>query len=301
MDNELPLVSVVVVTYNSSKTIIETLDSIKKQTYKNIELIVSDDCSKDDTVNICKEWIDKNSSRFTSTITITTPQNTGTAGNLNRGFQKAKGIWIKPIAGDDVLIESCIESNVNYVLDNPQTQILLSKVQLIGDKNKIEKYKNLFNYGALKLKQKELLYLLLTKNFLPASTLFIRKDIFLELGGYDESIPLLEDWPFWIKALYNKKTISFNDEYTVYYRMSESSISLTSNPNPLYLHSIQIFITKFLPEYQRKTNILIWVYSKTIEYRRDKRYVIRILSIIFTRLNPMTYYLNRLNKRTITK
>ena len=58
-----PLVSVVV-TYNSSATVLETLDSIKNQTYKNIELIITDDFSKDDTVALCQSWVDTNKERF---------------------------------------------------------------------------------------------------------------------------------------------------------------------------------------------------------------------------------------------
>ena len=64
--NTNPLVSVVVVTYNDSAFIIETLESIKKQTYSNIELIVSDDGSNDDTVKLVKEWVRFNSYSFVS-------------------------------------------------------------------------------------------------------------------------------------------------------------------------------------------------------------------------------------------
>jgi alpha-1,3-rhamnosyltransferase len=66
-----PLVSIVVITYNSSSYVIETLESIKAQTYQNIELIVSDDCSKDKTVDVCKKWIEKNKQRFVRTELIT--------------------------------------------------------------------------------------------------------------------------------------------------------------------------------------------------------------------------------------
>lgn len=52
-----PLVSIQVVTYNAAKTILETLESIKAQTYPPIELIISDDCSRDNTVEICREWV----------------------------------------------------------------------------------------------------------------------------------------------------------------------------------------------------------------------------------------------------
>lgn len=52
-----PLVSVIVITYNSSKYVLETLNSVAAQTYDNIELIISDDCSKDNTVEICRNWL----------------------------------------------------------------------------------------------------------------------------------------------------------------------------------------------------------------------------------------------------
>lgn len=56
MENK-PLVSIVVITYNSSEYVLETLESAKAQTYTNIELIVSDDCSTDETVSICKNGL----------------------------------------------------------------------------------------------------------------------------------------------------------------------------------------------------------------------------------------------------
>ena len=56
--NNQPLVSVPVITYNSAKFVLETLESIKAQTYQNIELVISDDCSTDNTVQICRDWVD---------------------------------------------------------------------------------------------------------------------------------------------------------------------------------------------------------------------------------------------------
>lgn len=81
------LVSIPVITYNSAKTVIETLDSIKAQTYPNIELIISDDCSTDDTVQLCREWIEKNGERFERTELISVTKNTGVSGNNNRAKQ----------------------------------------------------------------------------------------------------------------------------------------------------------------------------------------------------------------------
>ncbi len=68
-----------VITYNSSKFVNETLESAKNQSYENIELIVSDDCSTDDTVEICKNCIERNMQRFTRTELLTVKKNTGTS------------------------------------------------------------------------------------------------------------------------------------------------------------------------------------------------------------------------------
>ena len=103
-----PLVSIIVITYNSSKYVLETLESAKAQTYQNIELIVSDDCSIDNTVEICREWIENNKERFVRTELITAEKNTGIPANCNRGVKAAQGEWVKLIAGDDILYNNCI-------------------------------------------------------------------------------------------------------------------------------------------------------------------------------------------------
>ena len=89
MDN--PLVSVVVITYNSSKYILECLDSIYNQTYQKIELIISDDCSKDNTVEICRDWLAVNDDRFLGTNLVLSEINTGVSANCNRGVHVSHG------------------------------------------------------------------------------------------------------------------------------------------------------------------------------------------------------------------
>jgi alpha-1,3-rhamnosyltransferase len=225
-DMNKPLVTVCVITYNSSKFILETLDSIKAQTYGNIELIVSDDCSTDNTVSICQEWLSNNKDSFVSAKLITSEKNTGIAPNANRGWYQARGEWVKGLAGDDKLLPNCIMDNVSYVADHPETDILFSKMIAIGDKN-AAKDCYILDVGKYfrKLNPQEFKICLLTSNFLPAASEFIKRSCFLELGGWDESLPFIEDWPFWIKALEYKKVISFFDRETVYYRYSNNSIS----------------------------------------------------------------------------
>ena len=83
--SDAPLVSIVLITYNSSKYILETLESVKNQVWENIELIISDDGSTDDTTTICSNWLEENKERFQNVQLITVAKNTGIPSNCNRG------------------------------------------------------------------------------------------------------------------------------------------------------------------------------------------------------------------------
>lgn len=124
---EQPLVSVNVVSYNASKFIIETLDSISNQTYKNIELIISDDASPDNTVELCQNWLVHYKSRFVRTELITVEKNTGVTANCNRALAASQGEYWKIIGSDDLLTPDCIEKCVAYMQAKPQARFLFGK------------------------------------------------------------------------------------------------------------------------------------------------------------------------------
>lgn len=96
------MISIVVMTYQSSKFIIEALESIKNQTWGNLELIISDDASTDNTIELCNAFVTNNKSRFINSIIITSKVNTGIPSNYNRGIRAASGEWIKFVDADDV-------------------------------------------------------------------------------------------------------------------------------------------------------------------------------------------------------
>ncbi len=133
----MPLVSIIVITYNSSKYLIETLESAKAQTYQNIELIISDDASQDDTVEIYEKWIAENHERFVRTELITVEKNKGISANCNRGIRTSKGEWVKLIAGDDILMDDCIQDYINFINNNQDAQVIFARVKFL--KNSITK------------------------------------------------------------------------------------------------------------------------------------------------------------------
>ena len=285
-----PLVSIIVLTFNSANTIEETLDSIYRQSYKNIELIITDDASTDDTLLVCKDWINRFQDRFDDVRLIMSNVNTGIASNMNRGCNDAKGIWLKPIAGDDILLEDCIELNLKHSDAHPDAEMIFSKLNLIGSQNLINRYCKSFKYGFFDLTHNESYVLLLTSNYIFAPTSFFKKSVFCELKGFDERMPLLEDWPFWIKAYSAKKIISFNKNSTVAYRLSDRSVSLSEDVSPLYQYSLDVFNYSFLPEYQKKKSILLFLYYRTVLTFKQQRFLYKSLIL----LNPYSYYIKYL-------
>lgn len=227
--NNQPLVSVPVITYNSAKYVLETLESIKAQTYQNIELIISDDCSTDNTVELCQQWVEQNKNRFVRTQIITSETNTGVSANGNRARKECKGEWVKSIAGDDLLCDDCIENYIEFVSNKEGIISVFGRIEAFGSTDERNSYfsNEVFDYSFFYLSKNEQLdYLINKRNCLPASTHFynIKKMRDLNIEN-DERIPLLEDWPKWINILEKGVKLEFMDKVTVKYRVHEGALS----------------------------------------------------------------------------
>lgn len=284
-----PLVSVAVITYNSCATVIETLDSIKRQTYKNIELIISDDASVDNTIELCRSWLEKNEQRFSGAQIISAPQNTGVSANMNRAEKACNGIWIKGIAGDDILFDDCIESNISFVNKVPTAKFVFSRIWAFGSNKEACEYWNNNNvsYSYLSCSgEDQLEYLLFKGNFLPAPSFFYHRETMQQYQvSNDERIPLLEDYPKWIRLLRKGGHFSFLDRYTVYYRTHSNSLS-TGPCSSAFEQSLQLFFIYYLfwPRFRRNPS-----FSLVCQYLNARIFTKRIgvLTILFWTVNKV--------------
>lgn len=225
MENNF-LVSVTVLSYNSSATIIETLESIKSQTYQNIELIVSDDCSSDNTVELCHKWISSNRGRFVRTELLTVDKNTGVSANGNRALAACHGLWQKGIAADDILLPNCIEDFVLYVIKNPEAKWVSSYVRVyrdyFDDENCIKR-KGIYSKLFFDYPVEQQLHLMVRRNVLYAPSLFFNVAMKREVGGYDTKY-IAEDYPFYIHALEKGYKCYFMPKESVGYRIHDSIV-----------------------------------------------------------------------------
>lgn len=272
---ELPRVSVVVLTYNSSRTLVETLDSIASQTYKDIELIISDDCSKDDTIEIAKEWINKHKERFVQTKILNVEKNTGVSANWNRGVAACESDYWKGIAGDDLLEPNCLQEYVDYIINNPDALVVFSRVNIFGRAKVIKKFENPFVYNFFSLSIKEQLdYLINKSNCIPAPSVFLNIKRLKENGILaDERIPMLEDYPMWINMLSAGIRFHFIDKPLVRYRIGGASLSTGVNKK-LMVDSERLFELLYIIPRRYSDD---WSQAMMYIYESEKKMISKIL------------------------
>ena len=226
MDTEKDqLVSVIVITYNSSAFVLETLESVKAQTWMNLELIISDDGSTDNTVHLCEQWINDNSSRFVRTKLISVGKNTGIPANCNRGVRASCGDWIKLIAGDDLLTTNCVESLIHHV--NEDMDIIIGQFcgfSVVNDKKVISDQlvpSESISFFFQRDPDFQHKYLLLHRPGFAAGA-FIRRNVYDRVSFYDERYNLMEDLPFWLNVTKAGISIRLMKEVVALYRVHDS-------------------------------------------------------------------------------
>lgn len=277
-------VTVVVITYNSSRYVLDTLESIKEQDYSNIELIVSDDCSTDDTFKICREWVDKNISRFCRAIVVKTEKNGGICVNYNRGLKEVTGKWVKYIAGDDILMPNCISTFVS-ALDECRDKIMISGTIHFSDSgNREEKHLLPKVFDEFEAKKQER-FLVRKGTVIEGPTIFLETSTLRDLGGFEECYPFIEDYPLCMKYLSKGYHIHLVNKHLIRYRVYCESVS---RGDSRFSRSIFDAIDFYAPKAALRNGMLLWYYHYKVNHiirhlpinRRWIGYVLRSIDII---------------------
>lgn len=289
--NNLPLVSVVVITYNSADYVIETLESIKNQTYPKIDLVISDDCSNDDTVKICEEWLAKNSSVFSSAQIVTAKINSGIPANCNRALNNSTGKWIKTIAGDDILLPNCIETFYEATLAYQGISCFVSDMYVMSNNSIDRQYKILKKY--LPKDASRQLDNLISYKSPPGPTLFVEREALLAVRGYDERYPGVEDYPLYIRLVQAGYYFIGINTPTVVYRVHNDSVTQTASRffiDSLNAHFEEVVKPLIHARNHRALVWHLWLEGLLAKKRGYKRIAISCLM----RLTDLIYWRNKL-------
>jgi alpha-1,3-rhamnosyltransferase len=274
-------VSIGIVTFNSAAFILEALESIFNQSYQSLHLVVSDDCSQDDTVEIVKKWInqDRVHKRFHSIQLLTVAENSGVSANCNRVIRACPSNWIKFHAGDDLLLPNCIKDNLNFVYENPKAQIIFSQIKVYSDtfdptnfiRTTPENFPEiLFNPRLDPLQQFQILCECDRIHFTPSY--MFHKAAIEKVGFYDESERLVEDYPMWLKLTKAGIRLYYFHTPTVGYRIHANATNNTGN-DVLFKPSVingfkvrQVYAHPHLPRLVVKQET--WSYYVTIIFMK---------------------------------
>lgn len=248
------LVSVVIPTFNHGQFIQETLESVFTQTYRNIEIIVVDDGSTDNTFDLL--------SQYRNRIKIIKQDNKGVASARNRGFLESTGEYIQFIDADDLLVSTKFEIQLDYLNKNKHINLVYSDFLFFNTKNKNNTYSPDFKYETINIFPK-----LLNYNFIWIQTVLIRRSLFNKLKGFKGKGDYLlgvDDWEFVLRAAYTEKEIGFIPEVLVLIRRSTQG--LTSNREAMSREAIHAL--KEFRKYVSKEDKKKYKLKKIIRHRQ---------------------------------
>lgn len=223
------LISVLIPCYNHEKYISSCLNSLLAQTYKNIELIIIDDSSTDNSFQIIQEYFPRLENSFLRVYVNRNVKNLGVTKTLNKMIHIAKGEYIKLLASDDMLLPSAI-LDFSKAVQTSKAEIIFSNVAFVPE-NFIfdgtcitEQISSLpVRYNTRPLEGKNLTGKLCGDNFISAPGVLIPRRTFERYGVFDEAY-ILEDFDFWLRV-----SVSGSFEYlnrvTALYRENDNSLS----------------------------------------------------------------------------
>ncbi|WP_434036727.1 glycosyltransferase [Formosa sp. 4Alg 33] len=194
-----PLVTIICLCYNHAEFLIESLNSTKNQTYGPIQVIICDDFSQDNSVDLIKDWIKNHDAQF-----IENKTNLGNTKTFNNALRYAKGEYIVDLATDDILLPNSVESQVSKFQTSKYKNlgVVFSNIERVDAKgDHISFFYELNEDGTAKEKPEtgDIYCRLLHSFYLSATSMLIKTDVLKALGGYDENLAY-EDVDFWFRS-----------------------------------------------------------------------------------------------------
>jgi glycosyltransferase involved in cell wall biosynthesis len=223
LGSQEPLVTVIALCFNHERFLEDCLESIRQQDYPHMQIIITDDCSKDSSAKLIRRWIAGHPAR--SVTFVSNDSNLGICKNLNRALAVARGKYVAMIATDDMWLPGKISDQVKAMDSLPDNvgvlysdALQMDEAGILLPKRFIESHRSF-----PKVPEGHIHNAIWEGNFIPAMTTLIRRSIFDRVGLYDESL-FYEDWDMWLRVSEHFDFAYFPTP-TAKYRVVRSSMS----------------------------------------------------------------------------
>jgi hypothetical protein len=184
-----PAITVLTSCYNAAPYLVESIESVLKQSFEDFEYLLIDDGSTDESRQILQHY-----AAFDPRIVFIPKKNSGLTDSLNLGLRRARGEWVARLDADDVAMPERLQAQIEYVHRHPEIVLLGSasiEVDIDGREMKVQRFPA---KHARLLKNLEHLH-----RFFAHSTAFYNTKRARELGGYQPRMFLSEDWDLWLR------------------------------------------------------------------------------------------------------
>jgi glycosyltransferase involved in cell wall biosynthesis len=182
--NEMPLVSIVLPTYNGARYITEAIRSCLDQTYSHWELIVVDDASTDETSELVADL----TARDSRVQLIRHTENKKLPAALNTGFAQARGQYLTWTSDDNLYRPHALDAMVDYLTRHPEVGIVYTDYSIIDEMGTVLRQVRVTNPNRL------------TDKACVGVCFMYRRAVYDTIGGYDEALFLVEDYDYWLRA-----------------------------------------------------------------------------------------------------
>lgn len=205
---ESPLISICIPVFNGDNYIRECIESVLNQTEKNFELLVVDNCSTDQTINIAAEYDDPRLRVFVNKY------NLGLVHNFNKCIELAKGDFVVLLPHDDTLLPMALETFSKTLVSDSEVGLAYSSYYIIDERGKTLQF--LSGNAENRIMTGNEAFTMLAKGN-PIQCAMVRKEIYSRLGLWDPDLGLICDWDMWCRiALAGYKVAYFKDPQNCY-------------------------------------------------------------------------------------
>lgn len=270
-----PLVSVCIPAYNNAGYIKDTVESILQQTYRNIELIVVDDNSTDDTVAVLESISDERLKLYRN------EHNLGMAGNWNRCLSLATGEFVKLICADDMIDRNAIELEAQAMQEHPTVNLVESDTRLVDiNGKKTGAFKRYYKSGLVDGRKLAHTSLIIQDFYGAPVNNLIRRSALEKEGGFDPSFTYILDFDLWVKLSLS------GDVYIIHKLLNSFRIRNDSNTGVLIGEKRDVYVAehrKLLDKYREKAGLSGLAVGTSMFIRRFRNVAIGVYLKLFAK------------------
>lgn len=230
-----PLASICIPSYNHAQYLPATIESALNQTYPNVEIIILDDGSKDESLKIAREY----EARFPDRIKVFTHPNGANLGisrTVNAAFAHSTGKYWMGLPSDDIVYPEKIEKQVEFLEKNPELGFVYCTVEYINEHGK----RIPGTMGIDITKTEDPLWSMIQENFIPGMAVLARREAIEKVGDHTPEL-IYSDWDFWVR-LFSLYRGGFIDETLIGYRVHSYNTSVAAPRSTQVAHFRQLYL-----------------------------------------------------------